>query len=235
MLLAAVAVTAVAGSRAAAAETRAAAGDPGRGALVYVSSGCGACHVFRKAGSTGTAGPDLDRWTATHAAALGLPVTDFLVGRIAYGGTGMPASVGQLTAEQVEDVAAYVAGAPLASPAGGPALIPPAPVPPPLVTAPATTVRAWVKARGLTGRARRGAELLAAQGCLSCHRFDGAGTRRLGAPDLSKGGPRRLGLDRLRRLLASPAAAGSRRMPGYADLGDASLRALAELLVAARH
>lgn len=212
----------------------AAAGDLRRGAVLYVSSGCGACHVFRAAGSTGTAGPDLDRWPATHAARLRLPLAAFVVGRIAYGGTGMPAATGQLSAAEIDDLASFVLGEPTTTPEGGAALVPPLPATPPLVTAPAATVRAWVKTKGLIESAARGARVLAGAGCLSCHRYLGAGVRRAGAPDLGAGGPRRLDARRLRRLIADPAAMGSTAMPAYADLGDAGLRALADLLVASR-
>ena len=35
-------------------------GDPAAGKQVYAQSGCGGCHTFKPAGSTGTTGPDLD-------------------------------------------------------------------------------------------------------------------------------------------------------------------------------
>ena len=38
----------------------AAAGDPEAGKAVFDEQGCGACHAFEAAGSTGTTGPDLD-------------------------------------------------------------------------------------------------------------------------------------------------------------------------------
>jgi len=38
----------------------AAAGDPAAGKQVFASNGCGSCHTFGPAGSSGTTGPDLD-------------------------------------------------------------------------------------------------------------------------------------------------------------------------------
>jgi mono/diheme cytochrome c family protein len=36
-------------------------GDPVAGKQVFLSQGCGSCHTFSKAGSTGTVGPNLDK------------------------------------------------------------------------------------------------------------------------------------------------------------------------------
>src|SRR5262249_42800296 len=41
--------------------TAPATGDPVAGKAVFASAGCGACHAFQAAGSTGTGGPDLDK------------------------------------------------------------------------------------------------------------------------------------------------------------------------------
>ena len=38
-----------------------AAGDAKAGKSVFTASGCGACHVFKAAGTAGTTGPDLDK------------------------------------------------------------------------------------------------------------------------------------------------------------------------------
>lgn len=42
-------------------EDGAAEGDPAAGEQVYAQSGCGSCHKFGPAGSSGTTGPDLDQ------------------------------------------------------------------------------------------------------------------------------------------------------------------------------
>ena len=231
--LALLAVTATTAVAAWAGTEKRLAGDPDRGALAYVTNGCGACHVFRQAGSSGASGPDLDRWPEAHAARLGLPTATFVRARIAFGGRGMPPFT-ELTQDDLDDLTSYVLGTPVSAPADAIGPVPPLPATPPLVTAPPATVKAWVKARRLKGSAARGARVLAAEGCLSCHRFLGVGVRRVGAPELSSGGPGRLGLQGLRALIAHPASRGNTAMPAYADLGNRDLRALADLLVAVR-
>ena len=74
-------------------------GDAERGKAVFASAGCGGCHAFEAAGSNGTAGPDLD---------ASKPDYDAAVEQIANGGGGMPAFKGQLSDEQIADVAAFV-------------------------------------------------------------------------------------------------------------------------------
>ncbi len=44
-------------------------GDPVAGKAVFVSTGCGACHTFTPAGTTGKVGPDLDHLAAYAKAA----------------------------------------------------------------------------------------------------------------------------------------------------------------------
>lgn len=74
-------------------------GDPEAGAEIYASAGCGSCHVFEDAGSTGTVGPNLDESSIDFEAA---------VTQIANGGGGMPPFEGQLSEQEIADVAAYV-------------------------------------------------------------------------------------------------------------------------------
>jgi cytochrome c553 len=74
-------------------------GDAAAGADVYSSAGCGSCHVFADAGSTGTIGPNLDESSADFEAAAE---------QIRNGGGGMPAFEGQLSEQEIADVAAYV-------------------------------------------------------------------------------------------------------------------------------
>jgi cytochrome c oxidase subunit 1 len=69
------------------------------GRTVFVSSGCGGCHVLSEAGGQGTAGPNLDESRPTAAVVTEL-VTD--------GKGTMPAYGETLTAEQIANVAAYV-------------------------------------------------------------------------------------------------------------------------------
>ena len=70
------------------------------GAAVFTSSGCGACHVLQKAGSTGAVGPNLDKLQPSYAQVLA---------QVTNGGGIMPAFKGKLTPAQIRDVAAYVA------------------------------------------------------------------------------------------------------------------------------
>ena len=74
-------------------------GDAAAGKEVYASAGCGSCHTFADAGTTGTVGPNLDESSADFAAAQQ---------QIANGGGGMPAFQGQLSDEEIANVAAYV-------------------------------------------------------------------------------------------------------------------------------
>ena len=41
--------------------TKAEAGNPGHGKALFVSEGCGGCHTFKAAGTSGKTGPDLDK------------------------------------------------------------------------------------------------------------------------------------------------------------------------------
>ncbi|MGH3022472.1 MAG: c-type cytochrome [Gaiellaceae bacterium] len=75
------------------------AGDAAAGEEVFASAGCGSCHVLEEAGTTGTVGPNLDESTVDAAAAAE---------QITNGGGGMPAFSGQLSEEQIQDVAAFV-------------------------------------------------------------------------------------------------------------------------------
>jgi mono/diheme cytochrome c family protein len=51
-------------------------GDPAAGRQVYQQSGCGGCHTFQPAGSTGTTGPDLDN-LRQYAEKAGQPLDEF--------------------------------------------------------------------------------------------------------------------------------------------------------------
>ncbi len=74
-------------------------GDAAAGEDVYASAGCGSCHVLADAGSTGTIGPNLDESSVDFESA---------VEQIRNGGGGMPAFEGQLSEQEIADVAAYV-------------------------------------------------------------------------------------------------------------------------------
>ncbi len=69
------------------------------GADVFVSGGCGGCHTLGKANASGAVGPSFDGTQLTAAQAE--PI-------IADGLNAMPAFAGQLTPEQITDVATYI-------------------------------------------------------------------------------------------------------------------------------
>jgi cytochrome c6 len=77
----------------------AAEGDATAGKEVYASAGCGSCHTFSDAGSTGTVGPNLDDSSIDFEGA---------VTQIENGGGGMPPFSSQLSEEEIANVAAYV-------------------------------------------------------------------------------------------------------------------------------
>ena len=76
-------------------------GDAGAGEQVFASAGCGACHTFSAAGSSGTVGPNLDEASPSY---------ELAVERITLGQGGMPAFGDQLEPQQIADVAAFVSG-----------------------------------------------------------------------------------------------------------------------------
>lgn len=74
-------------------------GDPEAGRELFASEGCGGCHVLEAAGTTGTIGPNLDQ---------AQPTFDAAVTQITNGGGGMPPYGGQLSAEEIRSLAAFV-------------------------------------------------------------------------------------------------------------------------------
>ena len=77
-------------------------GDPVAGKEVFLgSSGCGSCHTFADAGTSGTIGPNLDD---------SQPSFDLAVDRVTNGAGAMPAFSSSLSEEDIANVAAYVSG-----------------------------------------------------------------------------------------------------------------------------
>jgi mono/diheme cytochrome c family protein len=74
-------------------------GDPTAGKQVFASAGCGGCHALEAAGSAGTVGPNLDEAKPDHA---------LVVDRVTNGKGVMPPFKGQLSEQEIEDVAAFV-------------------------------------------------------------------------------------------------------------------------------
>jgi cytochrome c6 len=73
-------------------------GSVAAGRAVFTSN-CGTCHTLKDAGTTGTAGPNLDNLMPDRAT---------VVRQVTNGGAGMPAFRGQLSAAQIVAVARYV-------------------------------------------------------------------------------------------------------------------------------
>jgi len=74
-------------------------GNAEAGKAVFTSAGCVNCHTLAAAGATGTVGPNLDE---AH------PSADKVVERVTEGKGVMPSFKGQLTDQQIQDVAAFV-------------------------------------------------------------------------------------------------------------------------------
>jgi cytochrome c551/c552 len=84
------------------------------GKAIYASNGCGSCHTYKPAGSTGTIGPDLDK-LATYAKQAKQPLADFtresIVNPKAYVQPGYPnvmPSFKQLPADQVTQLVDFL-------------------------------------------------------------------------------------------------------------------------------
>ena len=74
-------------------------GDPAAGEQAFASAGCGGCHTLEAAGSAGTVGPNLDEAKPDH---------DLVVDRVTNGKGVMPPFKGQLSEQEIQDVAAFV-------------------------------------------------------------------------------------------------------------------------------
>lgn len=81
------------------AEEEAPEGDAGAGAQLFLDQGCGNCHVMADAETTGTVGPNLDETQPDFQSAFE---------QIKNGGGGMPAYEGELSDQEIANIAAYV-------------------------------------------------------------------------------------------------------------------------------
>jgi cbb3-type cytochrome c oxidase subunit III len=70
------------------------------GKSIFASAGCAGCHTLAAAGATGTVGPNLDE---------AKPSLDLAIDRVTNGQGGMPSFKGQLSDEQIQAVAKFVA------------------------------------------------------------------------------------------------------------------------------
>jgi cytochrome c oxidase subunit II len=99
-----------------AAEKQQAAGDAKAGAALFKAQGCGGCHTFKAAGTSGTVGPDLDKLVQYAKTANQGSLQDFTQESIAnpsaYIEKGYPNAMpnfGQtLSAKQIADLVAYL-------------------------------------------------------------------------------------------------------------------------------
>lgn len=74
-------------------------GDPTAGKAIFVKSACGGCHTLAAAKSNGNVGPNLDQ---------AKPDYRLVTSRITNGKGVMPSFKGQLSDQQIADVASYV-------------------------------------------------------------------------------------------------------------------------------
>jgi mono/diheme cytochrome c family protein len=74
-------------------------GAPRDGATVFAEAGCGTCHTFAEAGSTGTTGPSLDSSVLTK---------EQVEGQVRFPSGPMPSFSDQLSDEEISAVAEYV-------------------------------------------------------------------------------------------------------------------------------
>jgi cytochrome c6 len=74
-------------------------GDPKAGEVIFVTQGCGFCHVLADVNASGTVGPNLDE---------SKPSYDLVVERVTNGKSPMPSFKDDITPQDIQDVAAYV-------------------------------------------------------------------------------------------------------------------------------
>jgi sulfite dehydrogenase len=74
-------------------------GDPAAGKKTFESAGCAGCHTLSDANATGTVGPNLDQAKPDYRLATA---------RVTNGKGVMPSFKGQLSDQQIADVASYV-------------------------------------------------------------------------------------------------------------------------------
>jgi sulfite dehydrogenase len=74
-------------------------GDPTAGGKIFQSAGCVGCHTLKAANATGTVGPNLDQAKPDYRLATA---------RVTLGKGAMPSFKGQLSDQEIANVASYV-------------------------------------------------------------------------------------------------------------------------------
>jgi mono/diheme cytochrome c family protein len=74
-------------------------GDPAVGKGIFAKAGCVGCHTLAAAHATGTVGPNLDQLKPNY---------QLVTARVTLGKGAMPSFKGQLSDQQIADVAAFV-------------------------------------------------------------------------------------------------------------------------------
>ena len=74
-------------------------GDVASGEEVFATAGCGGCHTLSAAGTNGSVGPNLDDASPSY---------DKVVERVTDGQGAMPSFKDDLSAQEINDVAAFV-------------------------------------------------------------------------------------------------------------------------------
>ena len=80
-------------------QTETEGGEDADGAAVFASAGCGGCHTFAPANSSGTVGPNLDEIDLSK---------DEIAQQVRNGGGGMPPFGDRLSDAEIDAVADYV-------------------------------------------------------------------------------------------------------------------------------
>ncbi len=98
-------------------EQPAASGDAAAGKMIFADQGCGACHTYKPAGSSGQTGPDLDNLAADAQKANHGSIEEYTRESIedpdAYVVTGFPKGVmppfkGKLTESQISELVDFL-------------------------------------------------------------------------------------------------------------------------------
>jgi cytochrome c2 len=145
-------------------------GDAAAGRTLFMSLGCGSCHAFAAAGTDASVGPNLDESLEGDDADH---IRESIVNPRADVERGfppiMPAEFGDLSAKQLDDLIAFLSGAPEQG-----------------ETEPAETQPAETGGAPPGGNVDAGETVFASQGCGGCHAFSAAGSDATTGPNLDE-------------------------------------------------